>query len=488
MTSANEPAGIWIRVSTGGQDEANQVPDIEKHCTAHGYNVTRTYQLNDKSASKGQQQDKLDEMLADMREGTIKVLVCWHSDRLERRGPEYVFRLLAQVRDADGRIESTKEPLFGAEGMTGEAMTALGSVISHQYSVHLGEQVKASHDRIRANGGVGPGGIPWGYRVKGSKYSKQLVLTDLAREYVPQIFARCIAGDSCRTIATWLDAEGVKPKRGSSWHEGSVRKLIHNRVYAGRWQNESKTETLVYCEAVVSADTWERANAALSNRPHRGPVDESNRPMLAGLKCARCADSPMYRIRLKSRSGRFYFYYRCAGRGAQRKGCGNMVPFDYTEQIVHVVVTLISTQPHQVRQWAEGVNWESEISNVKQDMREAVEAEEFGKLPELQAKLAELRSRDIVKGHWEYRDTGITVGEYFDGLDYAGKREYLRTHDIRVAKDGAGVRLMLDGQDYGVIPLHADSGDGLMLGHLALSMAHRAGVALAGVAAAGEEA
>jgi DNA invertase Pin-like site-specific DNA recombinase len=69
-------------------------------------------------------------MLTDMREGTIKVLVCWHSDRLERRGPEHVFRLLAQVRDAGGRIESVKEPLFGAQDMSGEAMTALTNMNS----------------------------------------------------------------------------------------------------------------------------------------------------------------------------------------------------------------------------------------------------------------------------------------------------------------------------------------------------------------------
>src|SRR5882724_10754955 len=235
---------VWVRVSTGGQDEANQVPDIERHCVAHGYTIAERYELNDKSASKGQQQAKLDEMLDDMRDGTITVLVCWHSDRLERRGPEYVFRLLAQARDAGGRIESVQEALFGAEDMSGEAMTALGAVISHQYSVHLGEQVK--------------------------------------------------------------------------------------------------------------------------RRPHRGPVNISNRPMLASLKCARCEDSPMYRIRLKSRSGRYYWYYRCAGRGAQRKGCGNMVPYRDTQIIVATQVFMTSTEPHRTRHWVGRELYESEISYVKQ--------------------------------------------------------------------------------------------------------------------------
>jgi hypothetical protein len=392
-------------------------------------------------------------MLADMRDGTIKVLVCWHSDRLERRGPEYVFRLLAQVRDADGRIESTKEPMFGQTDMSGEALTALGAVISHQYSVHLGEQVRASHERIRVNEAVGPGGIPWGYVAVGPRLNKRLVATDLCRKYAPQIFQRVIAGESYRSIATWLDSENVPPKRAASWHEGSVRKLIRNRVYAGRWQNEDKTRTTTESEAVISAETFDRANAAIKRQPDRKPAKHVS--MLANLKCARCEDSPMNRIGIKDRHGRkTYYYYRCTGRGAGRKGCGNMVPFDYTEQIVSTVVRVLSSEPHHTRRWIEGESFLSEISNVKQDMREAVEAEEFDRLPGLQQEIAGLRIKqeNAVKGHWQYEDSGITVGQHFASLDKAGQRDYLKTHDIRVEKvapmNGTpGIRLVIDGVD-----------------------------------------
>src|SRR5438309_921587 len=110
VTSRNEPAGVWVRVSTADQAEASQVPDVERHCQDRGYRIERRYELNDKSASKGEQQAALDEMLNDMRDGTIKVLVCWHSDRIERRGVEAMFKLIRQIKDAGGRLESTKEP------------------------------------------------------------------------------------------------------------------------------------------------------------------------------------------------------------------------------------------------------------------------------------------------------------------------------------------------------------------------------------------
>ena len=108
MTSTDEPAGVFIRVSTADQREASQVPDVERHCQDRGYRIARQYRLNDTSASKGEQQSALDEVLTDMREGVIKVLVCWHSDRVERRGPEALFRLLRQIKDAGGRMSQPK--------------------------------------------------------------------------------------------------------------------------------------------------------------------------------------------------------------------------------------------------------------------------------------------------------------------------------------------------------------------------------------------
>ena len=88
------------------------------------------------------------------------------------------------------------------------------------------------------------------------------------------------------------------------------------------------------------------------------------------------------------------------------------------------MVRVLSSEPYQTRTWVEGKSYLSEISNVKQDMREAVEAEEFDRLPGLQQEIAELRvmQDNAVKGHWEFEDSGLTVGQHFASLDYAGQR------------------------------------------------------------------
>jgi site-specific DNA recombinase len=428
-----EPAGVWVRVSTGGQDEAQQVPAVEAHCQTHGYTIAKRYELNDKSASKGEQQATLDEMLEDMRDGTIKVLVCWRSNRLERRGVSAIYKLLGDVKKACGRIESTTEPLFGVGDLTGEATTALSAIIDNQFSVKLSEDTNRAIQSIKANGFVYNGNAPWGFDIVGPKYGKTLKPTKLALEYVPQIFERCIAGDSLRTIAAWLDSESVPTARGGKWHEGSVRWIIRCREYAKH--------------DVIRPSVHDRANDALKNRPKRGPA-KPNRPMLAKLKCARCG-SPMYRITAGKAKKEFY---RCTGSGPQRKGCGNMVPFALTEFLVASQIFVKSTEPHTRKTWVDGQSWDDEISNVKQALREAVEAERFDAMPALQASLEELRSRESVPGHYESVKTGKTVGEHFWTLDNDGKRDYLTTRDIRVEKTEGlcPVRVVIDGIEHEV--------------------------------------
>lgn len=474
MTSTYEPAGLWVRVSTGGQDEANQVPDVELHCSSHGYTVAKRYELNDKSASKGEQQSKQDEVVEDIRNGAIKVLVCWHSDRVERRGPEALFRFLRQVKDAGGRLESAKEPLLGTEDLSGEAVTALNAVIAHQYSVHLAEQVKIAQQRIRANGALVAGGKPWGYEIVGRKYSKTIVPTDLARVVIPQIFQHCIDGDSCRTIAQWLDAEGIPPTRGERWHEASVHRIITNMTYAGRRQNEGEIKpdgkldrrnrrTVMACEPVITMNVYQRAQDALGNRPQRGPSTVGpEKPLLANLKCARCG-SPMYRIKTGRTNQRRVYYYRCAGSGPQRHGCGNMIYMDALDEIVATRIFLTSNEPYRIREWVEGETYDDKIATVKQDIRDLTEAERFEELPALTAKLAELRDKQqhATKGHYQYTDTGITEGEHFYGLDAEARREYLKALDIRAERVdnpplelgvSRGARMVIDGTDHGIFP------------------------------------
>lgn len=152
-------AGVWVRVSTGGQDEANRVPDVERYCAAHGYTIRKHYELNDRSAFKGEQEARQREALDDVRTGEVEVVVAWASDRVERRGAEATLRIFRKFREAGGRLESVLEPQLN--GPDPDLMLAITGWKDQQESERKSERVRIAFDTIKANGAV-YGGVPYG--------------------------------------------------------------------------------------------------------------------------------------------------------------------------------------------------------------------------------------------------------------------------------------------------------------------------------------
>jgi DNA invertase Pin-like site-specific DNA recombinase len=99
-----DKAGRWFRVSTGKQDEDNQVPDVDVWCDSHDYDVAQTYILHGKSAFKRSKQfDHVwAQALADMRSGRITVLVVWKTDRMPRQ--LNTIHMIKEAVEAGGRL------------------------------------------------------------------------------------------------------------------------------------------------------------------------------------------------------------------------------------------------------------------------------------------------------------------------------------------------------------------------------------------------
>jgi DNA invertase Pin-like site-specific DNA recombinase len=178
-----ESAGIPLRVSSDGQDELNQRPELDAYCAEQGYRVNRTYQLHDRSAYHGEHEDVLAGILDDMRAGVIRVLVIVHSSRIDRRDPETAAYYYLSIRRAGGRIESVREPMFGKPDLAGQIVTVMAHNQNHDYSRTLAGHIAAGHNRIRANQateGLGLfGRAPFGYVIDGDEYMKDLIPDDV---------------------------------------------------------------------------------------------------------------------------------------------------------------------------------------------------------------------------------------------------------------------------------------------------------------------
>jgi DNA invertase Pin-like site-specific DNA recombinase len=425
-------AGTWIRVSTGAQDEANQRPEVERHCSDRSYDIRRRYEVNDRSAFKGEQQKKLDEMLHDMRTGEIDVLVCWRSDRVERRGPEAMFKLLRQIKEAGGGIESVTEPLLGETDIAGTATTALTAILNYQESAKKSDSVLLAVDRNR-NGKAWWGNSYWGYAITGEKYGKTLAPTDDGRRYVPQIFQRIADGQSCHQVGHWL--------RSGPWpgvSDKTVYRMIRNPIYRG--VKIVNGRPVMNVPPLVDAKLWKTANDRLSNAPRgrRAPASGPPAFLTSVLFCPRCPRdgeyAPMYRIHSRGN----YYYYRCRGHAPDVKGCGNMTRLEVTDA---VVTALLSMAPDPYKEWrhVKGQNYDNDLAQIqlalndlpKQGLSREDEQAERERLWAEEDRLIEANKHARLD-RWEEKPTGKTVGQHFMGLDFDGRRKMMLDEGVKV--------------------------------------------------------
>lgn len=477
MTTTAERAGRWLRVSTAGQDEANQEPDINGWIADHGYEhnpATMTYQLHGKSASKGKQDKALGRVIEDMRRGHISVLVVWQSSRIEQRGAYSVFDLARRVKEAGGRIEYVQDAYLNETNDMSDVMLALAATKDKQKSQDISKQVKAAHDRIRKNHAL-LGRCPWGYTSEGDEYNRQMVATAAGEKYVPEVYQRVADGQTLVEVAAWLTGETVK-----TWHPRTVAAMIRNPTYRGEHREmvyetyqDAKTgapkvratgygNTICKCPPLVSDKLWNRANANLDARPsgrrgQRNDLDPAGAAVLSGIAaCGNPActatgegDSPMYRYG-KS--------YRCSGTGPKRRGCGCTVPVPDADALLdRFIGGMLRPVLRPVFHPAEG--HQVEIDDVLQALRDLPaqglpRADEQAERERLWAEQDRLQAMPGKPARTDWvpvlddNGTPLTYGAKWLASDQAARRTWLR--------DDAGFAISLGRPDMDVADMDDD--------------------------------
>jgi Resolvase, N terminal domain/Recombinase len=481
MVDSMTRAGIWIRVSTGEQDEANQIPDLERYCANKPYAIVARYELHDRSASKGEQEQAMQQVLADLKSGHIKVLVIWHSDRLDRREPVEALLFLRDVKRAGGQIESTEEGLLDEKDLR----TLVTAYTNHEKSEHLRRQVGIAYERIDANDAF-RWKVPFGFTLKGPKYDKHLVPTDTGREYIPQIFERYISGASLSELAWWLDSLKIRFKKDRKtgelvlvpWWPMQVARLLRNPVYVGYY---TKGEGLAFldspnpawlhqCEALIDTRTFRRANEALADRERkqRGPRgNPENYAMCRGAtRCPRCGAS-MTRINsygkwVKPEGQKGYYqredFYRCAGSGARsrepgtrsaRRGCGNQVPMAWVDAAVNVIIADMWHRPVMLPTLIRGRDYDQELEAIGLELRRLPirgldRREEQAERERLWAEEDRIKDLPVEEDYWDEVATGEVYSDLWAGLSKPERGAWLVAHGFRVEATRELVKVVQD--------------------------------------------
>lgn len=436
-------AGRWLRVSTAGQDEASQEPDVDRWIAEHGYAVGATYRARAASAFHGKHEPLLRDALEDMKAGKINVLVVWKSDRIDRQ--EKLGSLLKEAEGYGGRIEFAKEPeLNMLTGLGGRVMTVVKEYMNAEESRTKSDRVTIKHAALKAAGSV-VGKVAWGYEIEQRDGIKIPVPTTDARVWVPRIHEWSLQGFSLNTIAGMLTGAGVKP-RGNAWTNRGVRNILLNPVYAGT--HVYGDGTMLAVEAVVTADTQEQARKALRARLRRGQRSSSAEPALLIPKCLACG-AKAYRATTGGAGNRRHVYY-C-------RTCGHQLDCDKIDSLViGAVLVELANEMETEQRWVEGDSSATRAAEIERELR-SIPPRDKTQRARIQALYNELDALpEDTPGHFEEAETGRTradaVAEVLD--DRAALRALLAKWDIGFVPEGktasgwSRVRLSVGGREF----------------------------------------
>jgi len=142
---------IYTRISTGKQDNENQLSILTDWAKQRGYEVINIYSETDSGWKAGHQKE-LSHLLDDARKRRFEVILVWALDRLSREGPLAILTLINRLKNCGVRVISYQESWTEAPGELGELLYALAGWVARMESQRRSERTKAGLARVVAKG------------------------------------------------------------------------------------------------------------------------------------------------------------------------------------------------------------------------------------------------------------------------------------------------------------------------------------------------
>src|SRR5436309_12595589 len=169
---------LYLRVSTLDQHPETQLHDLRQLAQQRGLEIIVTY--TDYLSSTKIRRPKLEQMLADARQGKFQVLLVWACDRLAR-SVRHFLEVLDELNHLGIEFVSFREQL-DTGGPLGRAVVVIISVVAELERNLIVERVKAGLRRARLEGRrIGRPSLGVDREALGRDRERGLSLTELAR-------------------------------------------------------------------------------------------------------------------------------------------------------------------------------------------------------------------------------------------------------------------------------------------------------------------
>lgn len=317
MPGTPSRAAIYARISRDADGTSAGVDRQRADCRVLaerlGWVVAQEYVDNDISASQYSTKPRPDyqRMLADLEDGNVDGVIVYNIDRLTRRPAELEHFNDVVARAGVRHVKFvTGDTDIGTDD--GLLLARIQGAMAAKESANIGRRVRRKMEQNALDGKPHGGTVrPFGYAA-----DKITVLPEEA-EVFRAIVARFLAGESTRSLATWLNDNEVATVTGSPWVTSTLKGMLTNARHAGLRAHRGVVVGPAVWEALITEEDHRRvlakyAEKKMSNR--RTP----QRYLLSGmLRCGRCG------VRLYSSARRDSRRYVCM-KGPDHGGCGRM--------------------------------------------------------------------------------------------------------------------------------------------------------------------
>jgi DNA invertase Pin-like site-specific DNA recombinase len=308
-------AAVYARISsdqTGqGLGVRRQLEDCRRLAASKGWRVAEEYVDNDVSAFSGKARPGYAQMVADIRDGLRDAVIVYNLDRLTRR-PVELEEFVAHCDAAGVRDIATVTADIDLGTDDGLFMARIFAAFAAK------ESGRKSARQLRKMEQNALDGQPHGGSNRPFGYGDDKVSVDEAEAVVFRaLVARFLAGESVRSLTTWLNEQGVRTVVGGPWRTTVVSAMLANPRYAGLRAHRGAVVGPAVWAGLISEDDHRRVLARFAHRAVSGRRTPQRYALSGLLRCGKCGNTLYSSPRKSTRR------YVCLS-GPDHGGCGRL--------------------------------------------------------------------------------------------------------------------------------------------------------------------
>lgn len=289
MTSTVQACGIYARISSDDGSAlgvARQIDDCTAEAKRRGWPLAEVFTDNDVSATRSKRRPEYERLLSAIEARTIDALVVYDVDRLTRTPAE-----LERFIDLADRHHVALASIGGEVDLAtpqGRLTARIkGSVARHEVE-QMSRRLKRKFQE-NAKEGKPHGVTPFGYRRgriiddQGRDAGYREVIDPAQAEAIRELYRMVIAGDSLRSLATYLNDKGFMTGRGNPFIGNVVGNMLRKPRYTGHRTVGKQIVGKGVWEPIISQDTYDQALAVLTTPGRRHSRGLEPKYLLSGI-------------------------------------------------------------------------------------------------------------------------------------------------------------------------------------------------------------